>query len=173
MARWRLNDLGQHTAGGAGVQERHARPPDPDPRTLIDQAHAGGGQLSECLLDILDTVGDVMQTNAARGEEAADGGVRPERRQQLDMPVADVEQRGLHALIAERLAMHERQLQNAGVERDGGVDVLDANADVVDRRQHRAGAYPPLTRQSVHAGCESGQVLDYDPARRYDGASPC
>ena len=42
-------------------------------------------ELRERGVDVGDAVGDVVQARAARGEEAADGGVRRERREQLDV----------------------------------------------------------------------------------------
>ena len=59
-------------------------------------------------VDVLDRVGDVVQARAALGQEAADRRVVGERRQQLDVALADVEQRGLDALLCDRLAVHER-----------------------------------------------------------------
>ena len=41
-------------------------------------------------VDVGDRVGDVVQAGTALLEEAADGRVRPERPQQLDVPLADV-----------------------------------------------------------------------------------
>ena len=54
------------------------------------------------------------------------------------MPVADVEQRGVHAQLLHRLAVHELQAQGIAVERERGVDVLDGHADVVDPAEHGA-----------------------------------
>ena len=52
------------------------------------------------------------------------------------MPVADVEQRGVHAQLLHRLAVHELQAQGIAVERERGVDVLDGHAHVVDPAEH-------------------------------------
>ena len=38
----RLHDLGQHAAGGGGVQEGDSRAADAGARGLVDQAQAGG-----------------------------------------------------------------------------------------------------------------------------------
>ena len=45
----------------------------------------------------------------------------------------------LDPLGIDRLSVHERHLQGVAVERKRGVDVLDGDADMVDRRQHGAG----------------------------------
>ena len=52
------------------------------------------------------------------------------------MAVADVEQRRVDALLGDRLAVHERHPEHVAVEGQRRVDVLDGDADVVDRGQH-------------------------------------
>ena len=59
-----------------------------------------------------------------------------QRRQQLDVAVADVEQRGLDALLVDRLAVHERHPVGVAVDGDRGVEILDRDADVVDAAEH-------------------------------------
>ena len=58
-------------------------------------------------VDVGHPVGDVVQARAALGEELADGSVGPERRQQLDVVLADVEQRRLDALLRHHLAVSQ------------------------------------------------------------------
>ena len=72
----------------------------------------------------------------ALGEEAADRRVAGERRQQLDVAVADVQQRGLDALLRDRLAVHQRHAVRVAMNGDRGVEVDDRNADVVDAPEH-------------------------------------
>jgi len=114
---------------------------DPDPRFRVDQLDAGGGELLERRLDVLDGVGDMMETGALAGEELADRGVLAERAEELDMSVADIEQDCFDALLGHRLAVDERHAEDLLVELDGGVEVIDCDAGVVDPVEHRRGFY--------------------------------
>ena len=91
------------------MQERHLRLPDPGARRLVDQPQPLVAQQPQDGLDVVDLVGDVVQPRAALGEELADRRVVVERREQLDVVLADVEQRRLDALRRHRLAVHERR----------------------------------------------------------------
>ena len=55
-------------------------------------------------VDVVDRVGDVVQAGALRCQELANRRLGAERRQQLDVAVADVEQRRLDSLGLDRLA---------------------------------------------------------------------
>ena len=102
------DDLGQHAAGRARVQERDARAADAGARLLVDQ-RACRPRLSarERRVDVGHLVGDVVQARALLGEELAHGRVRAERREQLDVVLADVEQHRLDALLGDDLAVGE------------------------------------------------------------------
>ena len=81
-----------------------------------------------------------MQARPALGEELADRRVVAERREQLDVRVADAQQRSLDALLGDRLAVLERHLEDLAVELDRGVEILDGDADVVDEPRTSAAA---------------------------------
>src|SRR5690349_14780753 len=68
----RLDDLGEHPVGRAGVQEGDAAVADAGPRRPVDQLDALLVELGERGLDVADRVGDVMQTGSLAGEELAD-----------------------------------------------------------------------------------------------------
>jgi hypothetical protein len=136
-----LDDLGQDAAGRARVQEGDEAVADPDPRLRVDQLDAGRGELLEGRLDVLDGVGDVMEAGALAGEELADRGVLAERAEELDVTVADVEQNRFDALLGDRLAVDERHAEDLFLELDGGVEVIDGDAGVVDPVEHRRGFY--------------------------------
>ena len=74
-------------------------------------------------LDVLHLVGDVVQPGPALGEELADRRVVVQRREQLDVVLADVEQRRLDALLGDRLAVHEREAVDVDVEVDRLLEV--------------------------------------------------
>src|SRR4051794_22669431 len=134
----RLDDLGQHAARRLRVDERHARVADAHAGRLVDEPQAAVAQVREGRLDVGDAVGDVVQPRPAAGEEAADRRVGLQRRQQLDVAGTDVEQDRLDALLLDDLAMRERHAVGPLVQRDGGVEVVDGDADVVDLGEHAA-----------------------------------
>ena len=72
-----------------------------------------------------------MTERTLRRDDLAVGGVRPERRQQVDVAVADVEQDRLDSLRLDRLAMSEFHFERALVELDRLVEVFDCDSDVV------------------------------------------
>ncbi len=53
------------------------------------------------------------------------------------MPVADVEQGSLDALLAHRLPVDQRHSQRLRVQSQRGLEVLDGDANMVDGGQHR------------------------------------
>jgi hypothetical protein len=57
--------------------------------------------------------------------------------------LADVEQRGLDALLGHRLAMHERHAIGACVEIDRRVEIGDGDSNVVDAAEHAAELTAP------------------------------
>src|SRR6185437_3486033 len=102
-----LHDLGEDPARRGGVKEGHPRAADPGARRLVDEAHPGGGARVQRGLYRRDAVGDVMKPRPAAAQELADRGVGPERLEQLDVAVADVEQRRIDALLRHGLAVNE------------------------------------------------------------------
>src|SRR5215210_4321327 len=120
------------------MQEGDARAADADPRGLVDELHAAVLERLQRLLDVVGLVGDVMDAGAALGQEPADGRVRAQRRQQLHVVLADVQQDGLDALLGHRLAVDERHGVGALVKGDRRVEVLDGDTHVIDAREHSA-----------------------------------
>ena len=59
-----------------------------------------------------------------------------QRREQLDVVLADIQQHGLHALLMHDLAMGDVQLEQVAIELERGVDLLDGHADMVDAVEH-------------------------------------
>ena len=77
-----------------------------------------------------------MEPGAASIDEPADRRLGPERPEELDVAVADVEQRRLDSLLAHGLAVDERHLERPFVDRDRLPEVGDGDADVVDQVEH-------------------------------------
>src|SRR5581483_1689021 len=105
VAGRRLDDLREHAAGRLRVQERDAASADPRPRLGVDERDPALLQARERGVDVGDTVGDVVEAGPALLDELADGRVRSQGAQQLDVAVADVEEHGLDPLRLDRLAV--------------------------------------------------------------------
>src|SRR4051794_10853909 len=131
-----LDELGQNAAGALGVQERDLRAPDAGARRLVDEPQAGLAGGVQRGLDVRHLVGDVMQPGAPRGQEAPHGRLLGQRREQLDVALADVQQHGLDALPRDGLAVHERHAVGPGVELDRRLEVGDRDPYVVDAAEH-------------------------------------
>src|SRR4029077_4757187 len=89
-------------------------------------------------VDVGHLISDMVQTGALVREKLSYGSVRAERREQLDVVLADVQQHGLDALLPHDLAMGDVQLEQLAVELQRGVDLLDGDADMVDAVEHAA-----------------------------------
>src|SRR5207342_3709243 len=122
------------------------------PRLRVDQLDAGAGQPLQRGVDVIDRVGDVMQARALALQVLADRGVGAERRQQLDVPVADVEQHRLDALRLDRLAVRQLHLEALLVKLDAGLEVLDGDTHVIYTAEHARQS----TRRSPRAGSRPG-----------------
>src|ERR1700710_1652163 len=111
----RFDDLSEYAGRGAGVHDGDARATDAGARLLVDQREPGLLERDERAVDVADLVGDVVQTRAVLCEELANWRVGAERRKQLDVVLADVEQHGLDALRLDDLTMRERELEALAV----------------------------------------------------------
>src|SRR5690349_5049862 len=132
-----LDDLGQHSARGARVQESDPAAADAGPGLRVDQLDARRGDSLQACVDVVYGIGDVMEAGTLASEELADGGVRTQRPQQLDVTVPYIEQHRLDTLGLSRLAVRERHLEALLIEVDGGLEILDGDADVVNASEHR------------------------------------
>ncbi len=118
------------------MQEGDARAADPDAGALVDQLHARLLQARQGRVDIADLVGDVVQAGALLREELAHGRVLAERREQLDVILADIQEHGLDALLLDDLAMRDLHPEAVAPQRERGLDLRDRNADMVDPPEH-------------------------------------
>ena len=115
------------------MDERDLEAEHPAPRRLVDQLRAGAGEVGERGADVVHLVRDVMHSRPALREEAADGSVLAERSEQLDAALADADRRRLDALLLDALAVLERPAEEPRVRVDRAVEIVDGDADVVDR----------------------------------------
>ena len=82
-----------------------------------------------------------MQARPARGEELADRRVGPERLEQLDVALADLEQDCLDALPFDGFAVLLAHPEAVLVQLDRSVEIVDCDSDVVDASEHGGAAY--------------------------------
>src|SRR5437867_300330 len=83
---------------------------------------------------------DVVETLAFALQETADGGVGARGLEELDLTLADCEERGFHALVFDRVLGMDMEAEGVAVEVESFVDVVDGDADVVDLLNHRLSA---------------------------------
>jgi hypothetical protein len=111
-----------------------------DARLLIDQLDAGVPELAQDVVDVVDGVGDVVEPGTALLEVLADRRLRTQRPEELDVAVADVEERGLDTLRLHRLAVRERHAEGLLVDSEGCLEIVGGDADVVDPAEHGLGS---------------------------------
>ena len=128
------------------VQEADAAG-DADARLLVDQLRAARLQRGQVAVDVIDLEADVVQALALALEIARDAGVRHDGLQQLDLAVAERQERRLHALLLDRLQLVHVQAERVAVEAHRLVHVAHDDADVVDFLDHAA---------SVSKRCDEG-----------------
>ena len=91
-----------------------------------------------------------------------------ERREQLHVVLADVEQHRLDALLGDHLAVHQLHAVGGRVELERRVEVGDGDADVVDAAEHRPESTLTRACESRSRQPASGGGLDPEPlARRH------
>src|SRR4051794_26329435 len=101
------HQLGQDAVHGVGVDERYLETEQPRVRLVVDQVDAARVEPGELGPHVVDTVGDVVHSRPAPGQEAPHRRVVAERVNQLDAAVADTNGRRLDALILDARAVLE------------------------------------------------------------------
>ena len=123
------------------VNERHLEAEEAAAGTCVDQLSTAGDELVQRRADVRDLVGDVVHAGSPPGEEPADRRVVAERSEELDTMGADSQRNRLDALLDHRLAMLELGAEEPLVRRDGLVEVVDGNSEMVNpARLHAADA---------------------------------
>ncbi len=117
------------------MDERNFEAEHPASRGLVDQLSAGAGEVDERGADVLHLVRDVMHPGAALSEEPPDGRVVAERSEQLNAALADAERGGLDSLLVDTLPVLERRAEQPRIRVDRTVEIVDGDADVVDRER--------------------------------------
>jgi hypothetical protein len=114
------------------VNECDLQPEQARPRLLVDQLDAVRAQAAELGRQVGDREGDVVQARPTAGDEPPDRRVRPERAEQLDAGGSDAQGDRLDTLLGNRRAMLDLGREELCVRRDGCVEILDGDAEVMD-----------------------------------------
>ena len=117
---------------GIRVNERDLEAEQARTRAFVDQVRTCARKLGQRRLEIGDLVGNVMHPRPSLRQEAADGGVLPERLEQLDAALADTDRRRADALVLDRGAVLDLRAEQPLVRRESLIEVLDRNAQMVD-----------------------------------------
>src|SRR3990172_2606768 len=134
----------EHAAARFRVQEAD-HPRQPLPRLLVDELHALRLQPLQLRADVRRLEADVVQPFPLALQEPPHRRLRRKRLQQLDLALADGEERGPHALLPHRRRGVHRQPQRLAVEPERLVQAMHRNADVMDLLDH----IPSLSRHSL------------------------
>ena len=147
------------------------------PGFLVNQGQAVGGQDSQLAADVVHIEGQVVQALAAPGQEAADGAFRGQGLQQFQAGLPDFDQAGAHGLVVQRYYLGVRGAEVGGEKGQGGVNIVDGHADVVNvvdganwshccsaplppgGRARHTPAQPGPFRRAVELGSVSFQVV--------------
>jgi hypothetical protein len=140
------------------MDEGDAMTSGPRARCPVDQTQAGGDEAPEIALEVVGTVGDVVQPLTLAIQEAPDRGVGGERLEELD----GAHESDANALIAkgfQRGARSAREhLERRGALRDG----VDGDRDVIEgpfgegsRASRRAGRGRGIHRPMLHWASDS------------------
>src|SRR5512133_1766629 len=149
------HQLRKDAVNGVGVQEGDLEAEEAAARLLVDELDALRRQLVDRGTHVVDLVGDVVHARPAVGQELADRSLLAERGQELDASLADLERRGLDALVGDGLAVLEARAEQLLVRRHRLVEILDGDPEVVDPAR-------------LHAGDATWSVSRYPPKRLCD-----
>ena len=120
---------------GIRVDERDLEPEETRLRLGVDQLGSRACEIGERGRQVVDLVSNVVHPRPALREEPADGRVLLQRREELDAVLSEPDDRSLDALVGDDLAALYRSLEQPLVRRDRIVEVVDRNAEMMDRKR--------------------------------------
>ena len=129
--------------------EKADHPGEPRAWLLVDQPHVLRPCRGERARDVRGRIAEVMQTLAAFGEELADAARRRERLEELDLAVADGEERRPYALILDGRDLVHRQSQAVAPKAVRLLEVTDDDTDVVNAGERGAHGSVVTDRESA------------------------
>lgn len=160
-----LDQLGEDAGAGFRVEEGDPPAVEADPGSAVDETDAGGVEAVEGGGDVGDSVGGMVHPVTAFGEEAGDGTIAIQRRDQLDIARRRVEGGDGDSLFLDDLPPSRREPER-GVPGDGRVQVGDDDPDMMD-------FHPEVSQDSARwGGVGSGRHGDVALlcCERQDGA---
>jgi len=136
---------------------------------LIDHAMAVGFDSRERSRAVVDAVADVMEPFTFRVEIFRDGRIGAAGREQLDIRVGDVQERLLHAVPVDDLAVVDLTSERRAVVVDRSLEVAYRDGHMIDFGEQHATS-SPSPRIVGSAGCrDEGSGLQH----RGDGFGNC
>src|ERR1700686_4920703 len=114
-----------------------------DARLGVDQLEACRTGRQERGGDVGDAVRDMVKARSALGDELSHRRVLPQRRHELDLALADAQERCFETFMLAGGAMHELRAQRAFIQADRFIEVRDGDADVVDAIRRAQYLYQP------------------------------
>src|SRR2546426_2241730 len=143
-------DLKKDTFAGFRVEEAD-HTGEASSRLLIDELDAFLLERVEFGVHVGSLEADVVEALALALQETADGGVGASRFEQLDLALADGEERRSHALVFDGVLSMDVEAEGIAVEVKSIVEGVDGDADVVDLLDHevvpRASTVPKTDRR--------------------------
>lgn len=126
---------------GIGVDEGDLEPEEARARPLVDQVGAGARKLGHRRVQIAHLVGHMVHSGTSLRQEATHRRVLAERLEQLDAAVTDPDRGGANALIIHRRAVLDPRPEQLRVGREGRVEILDGDSQMMDSsRLHASDA---------------------------------
>src|SRR5688572_23234733 len=126
------NHLCEDAVDGVWMDESDLEAEEPDPRLLVDQSRACGGEAAELRAHVVDLVGDMVHPRPTAGEELADRGLLVKWREQLDPSGADEHGGRLDALVLDHTAVLELGAEQPHIGSESLVQVLDGHAEMMN-----------------------------------------
>src|SRR5580765_1313735 len=126
------NHLRENAVDGIRMYERDLESEHAGARLFVDELGSVAPERLERGADVLDFERDVVHPRAARGEEATDGRVVLERRQQLDPSVADQDRGCLDPLVGHRRPVLQLGAEEPLVCSERLVEVFDRDAEMMN-----------------------------------------
>ncbi len=134
-----LDQFREDSSTGARMDEGDAPVMQANPWLTVDQLNSCIRQRIERPGQVIDEVRDVVKARSARCQEAAYPGVTLDRRENLDPRLTDPQRRDIYVLLDNTRLSAAREAE-LPVLLDRQLDVLDDDADVMDRSGRGEGA---------------------------------
>ena len=127
-----INEFGEDTSTGAGVNEGNVPAMQAHPRAGIDQLDTALSQRGQSRGQVVNQIGNVVDARAAFGEKATQRRIVIQRCQQFDPTDAGLQGDDINVLLLYALAACLNKAQRK-ILRDGSFEVFNYDTDVMHR----------------------------------------